>query len=65
MGSLASLRRRYTLFMYNLLVESLKRSLASFKEVHYSVYIYLCITCKWNPHEEFGISQKEVHFIYV
>ena len=46
MRSLASLRRRYTLFRYNLLIESLKKSLASFRKRY---TIYLCITCKWNP----------------
>ena len=27
--------------------------------------LYLCITYNGISHEEFGISQKEVHFIYV
>ena len=70
--------------MYNLQMESLKRSLASLRR-RYTVFMY---TCKWNPskgvwhpseggtlylcilvngipQKEFGIHQKEVHCIYV
>ena len=47
MEFLASLRRMYTVFhMYNLYMESLKRSLTSLRRYTLS---NLCITCKWNP----------------
>ena len=70
--------------MYNLQMESLRRSLASLRR-RYTIFMY---TCKWNPskgvwhpseggtlyscilvngipQKEFGIPQKEVHCIHV
>ena len=59
--SLASLRRRYTIFMYTCKWNPSK----GVWHPSEGGTLYSCILVNGIPQKEFGIPQKEVHYIYV
>ena len=59
--SLASLRRRYTVFMYACKWNPSK----GVWHPSEGGTLYLCILVNGTPQKEFGIPQKEVHCIHV